>query len=442
MIATRFRSLFTLPFSLLFSFLFFLPTARSQTPQDTADAIQRTAPRMYIDCELCDQDYIRTEIGFVNYVRDRKQADVHLMITQMYTGGGGTEYTLTLLGQLGFDGVNDTLKYNANKTDTQDMIRKGLVGVLKKGLVRYVIHSPLAEYLSVAYAKPTAASQVFDKWNYWVFSTSFNSWFNGESQYKSDQVWGGVTASRVTEDWKSRFSINMSYNDNKYEFQTDDTTTIVSRSISRSQWFNGSLVKSITDHWSVGMFTAMNSATYSNIDIAVSARPGFEYNIFPYGESTRRQLRIDYQIGVNARRYIDTTIYFKKSEILYSHSLSASLSLRQPWGSTSVTLSGSQYLHDLSKNSVSISGTMSIRVFEGLSLNIYGGYSAVHDQLSLAKVSLTAEEVYQQRRELAKSYSYWASFGLSYTFGSIFNNIVNARFGNEGSGGTTIIMSD
>jgi hypothetical protein len=85
---------------------------------------------------------------------------------------------------------------------------------------------------------------------------------------------------------------------------------------------------------------------------------------------------------------------------------------------------------------------MSIRVFEGLSLNVYGGYSAVHDQLSLAKSSLTAEEVYQQRRELAKSYSYWGSFGFSYTFGSIFNNIVNARFGNQGGGGTTITFSD
>ncbi|MDP2884066.1 MAG: hypothetical protein Q8P51_03495 [Ignavibacteria bacterium] len=416
--------------------------AHTQTQADTLDILQKSAPKMFIDCGMCDQDYIRTEIPFVNFVRDRKQADVHAMITEMYTGSGGTEYTLTLMGHLGFDGINDTLKYNANKTDTQDMTRKGLVGVLKKGLVRYVIHSPLSEYLSVSYAKPTAASKVSDKWDYWVFSTSFNSWFNGESQYKSDQVWGGITASRVTEDWKFRFSVNMSYNDNKYEFQTDDTTTIVSRSISRSQWFNGSLVKSITDHWSVGLFANVNSATYSNIDIAASARPGIEYNIFPYGESTRRQLRIGYQIGVNARRYIDTTIYFKKSEILYSHYLSASLTLRQPWGSTSVTLSGSQYLHDLSKNSLGISGNMSIRVFEGLSLNIYGGYSAVHDQLSLAKISLTAEEVYQQRRELAKSYSYWASFGLSYTFGSIFNNIVNARFGNEGSGGTTITVSD
>lgn len=85
---------------------------------------------------------------------------------------------------------------------------------------------------------------------------------------------------------------------------------------------------------------------------------------------------------------------------------------------------------------------MSVRIFEGHSLNIYGGYSAVHDQLSLAKSTLTSDEVYQQRRELAKSCSYGGSLGFSYMFGSIFNNIVNARFGNQGSGGTTITISD
>ena len=413
----------------------------SQVEQDTVDALQKSAPKVYIDCSMCDQDYIRTEIPFVNYVRDRKEAQVHVMLTQMYTGSGGTEYTITFIGQLEFEGTNDTLKYNANKSDTQDMTRKGMVKVMKMGLVRYVIHTPLAEHFTVAYNKPTSGAKVVDKWDYWVVSTNLSSWFNGESQYNSNQVWGGITASRVTEDWKFRFSVNMSYNDSKYEFQTDDTTTTISRAVSRSQWFSGSVVKSLTDHWSAGIFTSVNSATYSNIELGFGAQPGIEYNIFPYNESTRRQLRLTYQIGFTHRKYVDTTIYFKKSEFLYLHSLTASLTMQQPWGSTSFSVSESQYLHDLSKNSLNLSANLSLRVFEGLSVSLYGGYSAVHDQLNLGKSSLTAEEVYQQRRELAKSYSYYGSFGFSYSFGSIFNNIVNARFGNQGTGGTTIVMS-
>ena len=439
--AARGKHAHLFPFLIPLLTLFSIPSL-AQVQQDTVDALQKSAVKVFIDCSLCDQDYFRTELTFVNYVRDRKQAQVHILITQMYTGSGGTEYTLTFIGQLEFEGINDTLKYNANKSDTQDMTRKGMLKVIKAGLFRYVIHTPLADYFSVAYNKPTSAAKVVDKWDYWVFSFNFNSFLNGESQYKYTSLNGGFTASRVTEDWKLRLSLKTYYNDNKYEFQTDDTTTVVSRSITRSHNFNGSVAMSLTDHWSAGLFTYFYSSTYSNIDIALSVQPGIEYNVFPYSESTRRQLRLGYQIGVMPVKYIDTTIYFKKSETLFSQSLSATLSMQQPWGSTSVTLTGSQYLHDLTKNSMSVSGTCSNRVFEGLSINVYGGYSAVHDQLALAKSSLTPEEVYQQRRELEKTYSYWGSFGISYTFGSIFNNIVNARFGNQGGGGTTIIMSD
>jgi hypothetical protein len=275
-----------------------------------------------------------------------------------------------------------------------------------------------------------------------VFSFNLNSWLNGESQRKYTSVGGSVTASRVTEDWKLRFSLNGNYNEDKYEFSIDENTVIKSKSIRRSEYFNAFAARSIDEHWSAGLFGSANSSTYSNIDYSVSTQPAIEYNIFPYSESTRRQLRMSYKIGVSTNKYIDSTIYFKKSEVLYSHSLSLTLTLQQPWGSTSTTLFGSQYLHDLKKNSLSISGSVSLRIFEGLSLSLFGGYSAVHDQLSLAKRTLTAEEVYQQRRQLETSYSYWGSIGVSYTFGSIFNNIVNPRFGSQGVGGTTIIFSD
>jgi hypothetical protein len=39
-----------------------------------------------------------------------------------------------------------------------------------------------------------------------------------------------------------------------------------------------------------------------------------------------------------------------------------------------------------------------------------------------------------RQRQLATSYSYSVYFGVSYTFGSIFNNVVNPRFGSSGGG--------
>ncbi len=72
---------------------------------------------------------------------------------------------------------------------------------------------------------------------------------------------------------------------------------------------------------------------------------------------------------------------------------------------------------------------LSLRVIQGLSVNLNGSASRIRDQLSLRKGDASEDEVLLRRRELETSYDYHVSFGISYTFGSIYNNIVNPRFG-------------
>ncbi|MBA2671194.1 MAG: hypothetical protein H0U67_12545, partial [Gemmatimonadetes bacterium] len=64
----------------------FLPNVSwSQTPESaTQDAL-----RIFLDCNGpgCDFDFFRTEITFVDYVRDRADADVHVLVTTQGTGG-------------------------------------------------------------------------------------------------------------------------------------------------------------------------------------------------------------------------------------------------------------------------------------------------------------------------------------------------------------------
>ena len=52
--------------------------------------------RVYLDGANNYQEYIKTEIPFVSYVRDRFEADLHLLITSQTTGSGGSDYTLFL----------------------------------------------------------------------------------------------------------------------------------------------------------------------------------------------------------------------------------------------------------------------------------------------------------------------------------------------------------
>ena len=100
----------------------------------------------------------------------------------------------------------------------------------------------------------------------------------------------------------------------------------------------------------------------------------------------------------------------------------------QPWGEINFFLYGSNYIPDISKNKLSINNRISLNLFKGLSFNIRGGASIIHDQLSLEKGKISLTERLLNIKEIETSYSYWFGVGLEYTFGSIYNNIVNPRF--------------
>ena len=158
--------------------------------------------------------------------------------------------------------------------------------------------------------------------------------------------------------------------------------------------------------------------------------PEIEYNFFPYSESNKRQLRIDYQISPTYNNYAAETIFFKNEETVVSQQLSATLALIEQWGSTSISISGSNYFHDMNKYQLEVYSDISWQLFRGFSLNLNGGYSKIKNQISLAKGNASIEEVLLQRRQLETGYSFWGNIGISYSFGSIYNNIVNPRFGN------------
>jgi hypothetical protein len=126
--------------------------------------------------------------------------------------------------------------------------------------------------------------------------------------------------------------------------------------------------------------------------------------------------------------YEDTTIFLKLREGVLAQQFRADVSARQPWGSVNVgTLFRNQVL-DASIWRASIGGHVSVRVFRGLNVNFGGNVSSIHDQINLRLADLSDEEVLVRQRERGTSYRYFVNFGISYTFGSIFNNVVNPRF--------------
>jgi hypothetical protein len=415
---------------LILGFLFI--QAFPQEVPTRSDTLRKDALNVFMEAN----DYIRKEINYVNYVRDIKDAGVYIISTSQRTGSGGREYTFFLVGQNKNAGMRDTISFVTSPDETQDEIRIKEVNTLKMGLMRYVAKTPLAEYMKISFSEPLSETVSSDKWDSWVFRTSLNGWLQGQQSYKATNLFGNFNASRVTEKWKINLRARYNYGIDKFDIEDE----IIS-SENNSKSANVLIVRSISDHWSYGGSASVGSSSYNNQKFSATFMPGIEYDVFPYSESTRRQLRLLYTVGYGYVNYTDTTIYNLTKEGHFMHSLSAAYEVVQKWGSIDVSLNYSNYLHDWSKNNLSLNGFLDLRIAKGLSVNFGGGASLIHDQLGLVKGGATAEEVLLRRKELATQFEYFTSFGFSYTFGSIYNNVVNPRFGNGGGGGMMIMMN-
>ncbi len=387
--------------------------------------LKEQAVKVFLDVSRRYEEFIKSEIQFVNYVRDRKQAQIYVMMSRQQTGAGGREYTIHLIGQQNFESVDDTLKYVATQFASEEERRRGIVRVLKLGLMRYVHKTPLAEYIDINYTRGDE-DIVTDKWDFWVFNVDFDWDLDGEESRSEYRLDASFSIDRVTPESKIALSLRNSYREEHFEFE-DETLT----GIRRSRNFRGMYVKSLSDHWSAGGYANLNSSTYSNIDLAGEVGPAMEYNIFPYSEYTRREFRILYRTLYREVNYVDETIYGKMKQKLFYESLSATFELKEPWGSLESTLEGSHYFHDFSKNRVELFCNINLQLFEGFSLDIFGNISMIRDQLSLPIEEATEQEILLRQKEIATDYDYFVSLGFRYTFGSIYSNIVNPRFGSR-----------
>ena len=386
---------------------------------------------VYIDYEYGDLNYIKEQITSVNYVRYKNEADVFILFTKQITGSYGKKITVDFTGENKFSGIDESLTFILKNGDTVEDERIKSVQILKLGLIRYFSRTDFADKLTITFPTETIEKVIEDRWNDWVFSTSLSGYFNGEESSNSMNMWGSLSASKVTEEMKVQFRFNGSMNRSKYEWDDE-----VYESSSYSKSFNAYLIKAWTDHLSYGLWTYAYTSSYSNIDLGIGLYPGIEYNIFPYSESNRKQLRFQYQLNPNYVDYDEQTIYEKYSEKLLKHSFKTEIDYIQSWGSMSISLVASQYLiiddvilENLEKNKLTLYGNVSWKIYKGLSLDLWGNASRVHDQLSLAAGDVTTEELLLRQKELQTQYTYFLSIGLSYSFGSIYNNIVNPRFG-------------
>ena len=392
--------------------------------------------RAFLDCHAhgCDDEFFVTEIPFVNFIRDRADSDVHLLVTSLETGSGGTQYTVTFIGLRRFAGRADTLASSVAPNSSDDARRRELTRLFKLGLVRYVANTSAAARLKITFdglaAGSGKAAPARDPWNYWVFRIGGNGSVGGESQSKRRNFSSNISARRTTAEWKLSLGGNGSYRESQYDFADGTSSTYLLRSYS----LNGRAVKSLDGHWSAGVNVDVGQSDFSNQKFYSSGTASAEYNFYPWSKATEKQFVAIYAAGFRHYAYQKETIYFLNNETRPQHQFVLAGTTKQPWGSFDVQLRASQYLHDGSKQNLSVSGFTDVRLTRGLSLNVFAFASRVRDQLFIAAGTLSRDDILTQQRALATSYSFNASIGLSYTFGSIFNSVVNPRLDNLNGG--------
>lgn len=388
---------------------------------------------LFLDCNFCDETFIRQEMTYVDYVRDREVADIHILVTQQRTGAGGQAQTIELLGLGPFAGMDQSGVYTTLAATTEDEEREGFLRTLQALLVPYLLRTSAAERVRVTVeeaggAEPGGGQPVDDPWNQWTVEIYADGSADFESRQQSFDTRYGVYVNRVTEDWKIQFRPFFNYNYDRFE-RGDETI----RSTARRDGFTSYVVRSISPHWSVGAFGDVFTSTFDNVELRYRFMPAIEYSLYPYREATRRQLTVAYRIGASQIAYQDTTIFNQIEELLPEHTLTAGYEVTQPWGEVDIGVNASQYLHEPQRYALQLDGSIDVRITQGLSLSLGGNVAFIQNQLNLPKGDADLEEVLLRRRQLETDYRAGLNFGFRYRFGSIFNNVVNPRFGGGGS---------
>lgn len=382
---------------------------------------------VYVDCAFCNMNDIRNSAPYMNYVREALLADVHVLVTRVSIGSSGYSYSFRFIGRKDFNALEFTRTFSEPADMLQAERQQAIRNTLELGLANYWSQTKMTERLSIqvkedkSRAVSTATDEV-DPWRNWVISLNGGGSLDFESIRKESRLWGSFEIDRVTEIWRIR---NVFYARGDYQVFTNENEEI--RSIIYRKSGSTTIVRSINDHWSAGIYMSASQSTFDNFDLSTRVAPAFEFSIFPYSEVQEREVTIAYRLSHSFRDYTEETIFNQLSENLFGQSLVMSARFIQPWGNLYAQLEGSHFFHDVKQNRLVFEGRFNVRLVKGLSLSLGNNFQLINDQRSLPKRDISFEELLLAQRQAATSFRLSGQMGISYTFGSIYNNIVNTR---------------
>jgi len=379
--------------------------------------------KVFIDCNHCDDEQIRQRITGVDYVYDKFESNLHLLITEQKTGSGGSEIKVNFIPHA-IPGMNSfTLTRYTPSDATSDMERTMTLDAIRFGLMPFLFSTGQDQLAEIDMDHNTMAPiHMTNPWDYWIFEVSTSGEFEAEDSQQESQARFRLRADRTTEILRIE---SEAYISTEFKMAKDNDNEISNRNNQKE--FNASAVYSISRHWSAGISGELSSESYTNIKFHRSLGPAIEYNFFPWNESDRRRFTVSYHLSAARQDYFEETIYDKMNETLARQALLAEIEFMQTWGDLNFELEARNYLHDFSRYGLGCNVELGIRIFKGFSIFFEASAEAIHDQLYLPKGSSSIEDILIERTKQATSFELQGEVGLKYTFGSLYNNVVNRR---------------
>ena len=329
--------------------LFALANLAGPASAPAAPALETTegteALRLFLDCDWgCDFTFLRSQVDYVNWVRDRQDAEVHVLVT-IQSGGNSREYTFNFIGLERFESIDQRLIYTSSFTDTDDERRRGIQRLLELGLVRYVLETPQAEGLIVEFKNGESqgerhrdhfhpepntlvADAEDDPWNHWVYRLRLETDFRSEDRRDSQSYRASASAGRTTDMWRTGMGVFYSYRESNFEFEDGSTY----KNVSRSTNYFGQVIRTLAPHWGVGVGASSRESTFLNLDSSYRAAAAIEYNYFPYSESSEREFTFAYFIGGTSLDYEEITVFDKLEETFTDQGAYIAFGMERPLG--------------------------------------------------------------------------------------------------------------
>lgn len=384
--------------------------------------------KVCLECRSCDSDYLKRQISWVEYVRDQSLADVYIWSVDQQNGAGGRRYIFHFVGKGNFKQINFDLECFTARAQTDLEIQEAFFHLIKSGIMPFLAQKNNTPQIN----KPKTQEKIpkslpvgepsRDPWRKWVFDIGFNVGYEMESNQKDLELEGNLRARHTSEKWRIRSEIEYDY-DHREIMQEHINFIHTNDRIN----MEGSVVRSLSEHWSAGTFLDASKNSSRNLQQSYRWNGALEWNLYPYTLSHQKEFTIAYYVGPVFMSYMEETIFDKHEERMIGHQLSINYQLKKIWGSLDARLEGFQYINDPTKHRITLDAGARLRIASGLSLRVYGEYQLIHDQIYLPKGSASLEDILLKRKSIATDFSLDFYVGVVYTFGSVYNSIVNTR---------------